>query len=149
MLGTAVQDAAVEAVNRGHLEVRGKTQGHRRKPWRGAHGRDIAEVDGQGLPAHLLPGGHVTLEVDSLYEGVCGQDLRRCLGLPCGGVIADAQEEVRRTTGDAGSRRGPVPAYQAGYALDKTELSQVTHPHAGHYTVLRLASSECGPSLGV
>ena len=76
--------------------------------------------------------------MDSLYEGVCGQDLRRCLGLPCGGVIADAQEEVRRTTGDAGSRRGPVPAYQAGYALDKTELSQVTNPHAAHYTVLRL-----------
>ena len=61
-----------------------------------AHGRDVADVDGQRLVADVLKGGEAAVEVHALDQRVGRQHLERAaLRLDDRGIVADADDQGR------------------------------------------------------
>ena len=56
------------------VPLRGPAQGEQGLAGLAAHGGDVAQVDGQGLPAQLRQGGVGQVEVDALHQRVHGPE---------------------------------------------------------------------------
>ena len=85
-------------VKRGHVRHfrrRRQGQGYQSVAGYAAHRGDIAEVDRQRFPAQVLPGGRLQGKMDVLHHGVDGGKLDGIGAFPGGGIVADADKEVR------------------------------------------------------
>ena len=115
VLAGRLTEAAIERVHRfgGRLGREGERD--KREERCATHRRDITQVDGQRLPADVLPASALRQEVDAFDHRVCSRDQVLASDAPDGGVVAGADDEVRRAFG----------ANDTGQALDEAEFAEV------------------------
>ena len=99
-LRRALEEAVVEPVHEAEGHVAGKGEGDGGEARRARHGRDVGQVDGEGLAAEERGRRPVAAEVDALDEAVGGDEGPR-RGLEDGGVVADPDH-------DPGPERDPA-----------------------------------------
>jgi hypothetical protein len=68
------EKAFVELLSQRQRVVAGKNQANERGHWLCAHRRQVAEVDGERLPAHSTRRDFAENEIDAVHQRVCGHD---------------------------------------------------------------------------
>ena len=92
-------DQVVELLGVDRVRQRQRQQ---RQARRGAHGRDVADVDGQRLVADVARRAEAAIEVHALDQRVGGQDLERAaFGRRHRRVVADADDQGGGAAGQA------------------------------------------------
>ena len=90
------EEAVQERVEICEGQVSREHQAEQRDAWRGAHGRQVAQVHGQGLVTHGLHGRPVTSEVHAFNQAVGGHDLLHApFGLQHRRIVSDAEAHER------------------------------------------------------
>ena len=134
-------EAAVEGEDVLDAEVVGQEEGDEGEVGLAAHRGDVAEVDGEGFPADVLPGGAAGQEVDAGDERVGGPDEGALAPLADGGVVAEADEQAGLTPSAPTRSRWVVDAELVGEAADEAELADFRDKHG---SIIRTAGT-CHP----
>ena len=97
MAGREREERADERIDVGDEAGRGQRQREQRVPRRGAHRRQVAQVDGERLVANIGGRTEGPIEVDPLDQRIGGDDRQRAaVGLDHRGVVADRDGDPRR-----------------------------------------------------
>ena len=126
-----VEHPLVQIGHRLHVEVWVEPQAYDGEPWLAAHGRNVAQVDREGLPANLSPGGQVRPEVDALDHRVRSQHPRSRAAPPYGGVVAHRADECEPVLfAPFRSRAGPLRDGPRDH-VDGAGLAYIRKAHDG------------------
>ena len=111
----ASPQAFVERIHESHRGSRRKAQGHHGRRGDSPHGRDVADITGQRLPADPARGGVLAAEVRPLHEHIAGEEQIPSTGLQQDGRIVPDPDTNRWSRGD--------PAAQP---LDQPDLAKMS-----------------------
>ena len=128
-LRRALEEAVVQAVQELDGRVRGKGEAHHRVARHAGHGRDVGQVDGEGLASDEVRRTPFAPEVHALDQDVRGDERERAR-LHRGRVVADADQD----SGSEGDARPQVTEQAAltdvghrGAAVEDCARAGVAH----------------------